>query len=108
QRRLLRRWGGGDALVADDAGAGGVTDYGFVEQYHPDYHEAKLDWDLMRDALHSRKVKEARERYLPRPSGFTTLEKRDNDYAYDSYLTRAKFPPFVAPILRGMAGILSR
>jgi hypothetical protein len=61
--------------MADAAGAGGVTDYGFVQQYHPDYHEARADWELMRDALSSRKVKEGREKYLPRPSGFDRLGK---------------------------------
>lgn len=85
-----------------------MADYGFVELVHPDYEEAKLDWDVMRDALAGdRKIKEAGESYLPMPQGFRMQSDGGKAY-YDAYKMRAKFPPLVSPILRGMAGILNR
>ena len=87
--------------------AGGIQGGGFVGMEHPDYLEARLDWDLMRDALSSRRVKEGRDKYLPIPSGFQYMQD-GGQAAYQAYLTRAKFPPLVEPILRGMAGILNR
>jgi hypothetical protein len=82
--------------------------FGIVELTHPDYAEALLDWEMMRDCLEGdRKIKERAELYLPMPGGFKLMAD-GGKAAYLAYKTRAKFPPLVAPILRGMAGILNR
>jgi hypothetical protein len=80
---------------------------GAVDSTHPDYDESRCDWDLMRDTLEGeRKIKERGTVYLPKPSGF--LQRDDKGAAeYGQYKFRAKFPSLVAPILRGMAGILN-
>jgi len=85
-----------------------MADYGFVELVHPDFEEAKLDWTMMRDCLHGdRQIKEKGEFYLPMPDGFRNDASKTKSF-YDAYKMRAKFPPLVAPVLRGMAGILNR
>lgn len=78
-----------------------------VETKHPQYAERFNEWSLMRHADRGQSsVHEEGVRYLPMPSGFKEHEQRDN--LYSAYLARARFPDIIAPILRGMVGLIHR
>lgn len=79
-----------------------------VDSKHPDYDRMVDDWTQVRDAMKGpREVKAKGEQHLPMPRGFLAQEDQ-GVRAYQSYKTRAKFPNFVAPTVRGMNGVMHR
>lgn len=87
---------------------GGVGGSAPWEAKHPDYQVALPDWIAMRDAvLGQTQVKTKGEEYLPMPSGFLAMKDKGVQ-AYNSYLTRAQFPEYTEPTIRGMLGVICR
>lgn len=75
-----------------------------VGTQHPDYKKMAKSWQLIEDCIDGESaVKDAGEKYLPRPSGMT--KDVYGNAAYDSYITRAHFPDFTSKFLSGLTGI---
>lgn len=71
-----------------------------VDKTHPDYQGTR--WQMMRDlAAGEDKIKEAKERYLPKLGGQT-----DNEY--DAYRQRASFHNATARTIDGLSGMIFR
>jgi hypothetical protein len=69
----------------------------------PGYVSAAKGWSRVRDCIRGEQIiKEAREKYLPRPSGMT------GEYAsaYDAYIERAHFPQVCSYALQGALGVI--
>lgn len=78
-----------------------------VENRHPEFTAGRMEeFRFMRDAtIGETAIKQAAERYLPKPSGFNT--QSDGGVAiYRAYIERAQFPEIVAPTISAMVGII--
>ena len=94
-----------DSTLIQRGGVGGTAPY---EAKHPDYDEAYPDWIAMRDAVAgATRVKRRGEEYLSMPSGFTAMKDK-GVAAYEAYLTRAQFPEYTEPTVRGLMGVIHR
>jgi hypothetical protein len=79
-----------------------------IDEKHPDYVERILDWAMMRDCdVGERAVKAKGTLYLPKPSGFAAQADGGNAMQA-AYMTRARFPDWLAPTLKGMVGLIHR
>ena len=79
-----------------------------VDTKHPDYLDREDEWQMMRHFERGPKaVREAREKYLPMPSGFKISPTAGRE-EYDAYVSRADVPDVLGPTLRGMVGLIHR
>jgi hypothetical protein len=81
-----------------------------VDSHHPEYDDRIGDWEMMRHTMRGEKaVKDAREAYLPVPTGFSSQNNGTlGAQLYDAYIVRAQFPTIVQPTLSGLTGIVHR
>lgn len=83
-----------------------------LSAFHPQYSEAKADWQLMRDAYKGeRKVKKSGALYLPYTAGHIldgagVVQESAGQKAYASYLLRARFPNFVREAVQMAIGMM--
>lgn len=82
-----------------------------LEDRHPLYSEFLPDWTQMRDTYRGeRHVKAKKFEYLPATPGQVaddvTVNKSRGSENYEAYITRARFPDFVANAIEAMVGIM--
>lgn len=78
--------------------------YKNVSTKHPKYNNNLELWNLIEDCIFGEKtIKDAGEKYLPRPSGMAN--DLEGNKAYKNYITRAHFPDFTSKFLSGLTGV---
>lgn len=77
-----------------------------VDTPHPDYESRAGEWKLMRDAARGETaIKDERELYLPKPSGFAQ-SGLEGERLYRAYMARAQFSEILTPTISGMVGVI--
>lgn len=80
-----------------------------LEERHPDYREKQELWETSRDAYQGEhEVKGKDEKYLPRPTGFSSLPGDLGTTAYTAYKIRARFPEIVGLTATRFSGLMHR
>jgi hypothetical protein len=79
-----------------------------VSSFHPSITAIRRnEWRLCRDAIDGEGAIKARgEQYLIEPTGYSTLETAPRKAAYQSYISRAMFPNWMAASVGAMIGII--
>lgn len=79
-----------------------------ISAKHPDYIDREEEWLHIRHANRGlTAIRKEGAKYLPMPSGFGAQPDGGIEM-YRAYQLRARFPDIVAPMLRGMVGIIHR